>query len=535
MNQNLSRRWLLPVMFPLCLTLSACLSQHSRDDAPESVTTTERPAVAASLPELSTPSSEPVLAGYAIARADVAPQLDFWQRLAEGYQWPQCDYSPEAQRWAEYYGNNHELTDRILERAEPWLLLILERIEARELPHELIFVPAIESAFYPFAYSHGRAAGLWQFVAATARQQKLSIDWWYDGRRDVLASTDAALDYFEYLSSRFDGNWSLALSAYNAGQGRVTRSLRQNRSEAADTPAHQLSLPRETRAYVPKIMGFACLMNDPQRFGYQRPALSTASRLAVIEAEQPLLLPRIAEVSGMSMPDFQSINPGFNRWVTPPAGPHRAVIPIEQLDAVQTALDAGELFDDIRWQRHRVQRGDTLGGIARRYGVPIQVVRDVNQLGQSSMIRAGSHLLIPIPDQDGALELGERLAGLGVEHSVVSHYEVQSGDSLWRISRSMGVSIADLQRWNGLGDNAVLRPGQTLRIQSAQASSSTLSEASRHRTIQYRVRNGDSLWTIGRRFGVSPGQIRQWNNLSGDVLQPGQSLQLVVDLLTASS
>jgi membrane-bound lytic murein transglycosylase D len=464
----------------------------------------------------------------------VQPQVDLWYRLAQGYQLKQCEY-PEAQGWAEYYAQRTALTDRILERAEPWMALMLEAIEARDLPHELVFVPAIESAFYPFAYSHGAAAGMWQFVAPTARQQELTIDWWYDGRRDVLAATEAALDYLGYLGNRFDGNWSLALSAYNGGQGRVTRALRRHGGETLETPGHELRLPRETLAYVPKLMGFACLMAEPERFGYQRKPLSIVPKLAVITSERALLLPKVAEVAGMDMDSFHELNPGFNRWVTPPRGPHRVVIPADALTQVRSAMQAGELFDDITWQRHRVVNGDTLGGIARRYGIPIQVIRDTNQMGNSSMIRAGSHLLIPIPSAGSAEDLSERLVAMGAyEHASDSHYQVQRGDSLWRIANSVGTTVADLRRWNELEEDAIIRPGQSLRIRSGEASSTLLSEANRQRSIRYRVRRGDSLWSIAQKFNVSPRQIRRWNDLTKDMLQPGQRLQLVVDLLETS-
>ncbi len=198
-------------------------------------------------------------------------QFDLWQRAVNRFEFAQCHDFPEAQAWQNWFGERPEYIARVMERARPWLYDIVSELDRQQLPGELALLPIVESAYDPFAYSHGRAAGTWQFVASTARSHGIEINDWYDGRRDVYVATRAALGYLKQLNQRFDGDWNLTLAAYNGGQGRVGRAILRNKRASRPTDWQSLSLPRETKAYIPKLHGLACLFQSPHQHNIELP------------------------------------------------------------------------------------------------------------------------------------------------------------------------------------------------------------------------------------------------------------------------
>lgn len=462
-----------------------------------------------------------------IQEAPVLP-ADLWTRVREGFGLPH-QTNRRIQPHLDWYRNNPAYLDRVFERAEPFLYHILEQLEARGMPAEIALLPVVESAFDPFAYSHGRAAGLWQFVPATGKRFGLTQDWWYDGRRDVVAATEAALDYLEYLHRFFDGDWMLALAAYNSGEGTVRNAVRRNRAAGRPTDFWNLELPRETRAYVPKLLALSLVVEDPARHGLVLREIANAPHIALVDTGGQLDLAIAAELAGLPIDDLYRLNPGFNHWATHPQGPHRLVLPIDLAEDFGLAL--AELPPDqrLRWQRHEIRPGETLGHIAKRYQTTVAVLRETNQLSGNT-IRAGRHLLVPVAAtaaSDYRLSAAQRLArnqnkdrgGVRMTHVV------QRGDTFWDLSRRYDVPLRSLAQWNNMAPGDTLRPGQQLVVWDRKAERRTL------RTIQYQVRRGDSLARISSRFKVSVNDLLNWNGLSRDqYLQPGQTLKLYVDV-----
>ncbi len=472
------------------------------------------------------------------------PPVDLIGRLVAGYALPDHDH-PRAVRERNWFARHPDYLDRVVERARPYLHLIVEEIEARGMPGEIALLPVVESAFQPFAYSHGRAAGLWQFIPSTGRLYGLKQNWWYDGRRDVKAATHAALDYLQKLNADFDGDWLLALAAYNAGEGTVMRAVRRNAKAGKPTDFWSLKLPRETTAYVPKLLGVSAVFGDPEAFGLELPGVADAPVLAEVETGGQIDLARAADLAGISVDELYLLNPAFNRWATDPDGPHTLLLPHDRAEPFRTALASLDPEGRLQWRRHRIRGGENLGSIAGRYNTTPAVLRQVNQL-DGDLIRAGHHLLIPVaskPNSAYTHSVGQRHARTtaqkpSADSRRVTH-AVRGGESLWSIARRYGVSTRSLARWNAMGTRDTLAVGRELTVWlPPEAQGATLATANDRATLQrirYTVRPGDSLYAIASRFKVGVADLRRWNDLESDLLHPGQKLTLHVDVTRQAS
>lgn len=391
----------------------------------------------------------------AVAQDPPAAPVDLWQRLRSGFALPAVEHPNIAREVARLQraGPGFQV---LLEQGRPYLRLVLEEVERRGMPSEIALLPAVESGFHPLAYSPNGAAGLWQFMPATARRFDLTQDWWYDGRRDPMASTRAALDYLEHLLARFDGNWLHALAAYNAGGGTVSRAIRKNRERGLATDFWSLDLPGETDDYVPRLLALARVIADPEGAGMALPELPDAPEIAIVDADGQIDLRVAARLAEVPLEDFLRLNAGYNRAATRPDGPHRLLVPVDAAARLRSAL--ADLPEDqrLRWERHRIRSGDTLSGIAKRYAIDVAAIKRANRL-TSDRIRAGRDLLIPLSEVQSL-----QVAQASTAPTQVS-YRVRQGDSLYLIARRFDVSVAELQRWNGI-PGRLINPGQRLTV-----------------------------------------------------------------------
>jgi len=451
-----------------------------------------------------------------------------WPRLVGRFSMASCPEDSSAGRWAAWYADNAEYMERVLNRAQPWMHHIVNEVERRDLPGELALLPVVESAFDPFAYSHGRAAGPWQFLSGTARDFGITINDWYDGRRDFIAATGAALDYLEYLAGLFDGDWALALAAYNAGQGRVRRAIRRNAARGLGTAWHELPLPRETLGYVPKLKGLGCLFRDPARYAFVLPTLEDRPQVTTVALEKSVDVVALALDAELDLTELVTLNAGLNRHLTPPTGPSYLVVPVSRAQRVRDALEDLPAPPPVRNREVRIQRGDSLSVLAQRYGTSIDALKQANNL-QGNRLIAGQTLEVPgkpadePPAGDAAYQRVYReLAALQQQLLPTDRFihRVRSGESLWVIARRYGVSVGDLQRMNGLGGGTIIRPGQRLVIETDRSVQPPTPQSD-----HYVVRQGDSLWLISRRQRVGLNELMRWNDLDADsVLRPGQEL-----------
>ncbi len=458
---------------------------------------------------------------------------DVWKRIEHQltFHVPQNRQVVAERNW---YVKHPDYFKRIAKRAEPWLHFIVEEIERRQMPMELALLPIVESAFDPFAYSHGRASGLWQFVPGTGNRFKLKQTWWYDGRRDVIAATHAALDYLSFLHKTLEGDWLNAIAAYNSGEGRVGRAIKRNRRKHLPTDFWSLDLPRETSSYVPKLLALADILRNDEEFKIKWPAIANIPAIKVVDAHSQIDLAKAAEVAGMKLNELHQLNPGYNQWATDPKGPHKFVVPVEKAAKFEQRLAKLSKQERMAWQRYVVRSGDTLGTIAQKFNTSISVLRDVNKI-RGNIIRVKQPLLIPSSTkalQEYSLSADNRLVKTQNKkraNTKLTH-TVRNGDTMWDISREYKVNVRSLAKWNGMAPTDPIKPGQKLVVWKNQEKKAQSANAVM-RSIVYKVRNGDSLARIAQKFKVSVNDIAKWNKLDmKKYLQPGQSLKLYVDV-----
>ncbi|UPW19806.1 LysM peptidoglycan-binding domain-containing protein [Agarivorans sp. TSD2052] len=460
---------------------------------------------------------------------------DVWIRIEDQLSIPLPENNRRLQAQLNWFLKHPDYMNRVSQRANPYLFFIVEEIERRELPLELALLPIVESAFQPFAYSHGRAAGMWQIIPGTGTRFGLQQNWWYDGRRDVYASTNAALDYLEYLNKFFDGDWLHALAAYNSGEGRVRRAIRANQKAGKATDFWSLDLPKETRAYVPKLLALSQMLTNREAYQLNIPAISNQPYFQKIDTHSQIDLALAADLADIELKELHRLNPGFNRWATAPDGPHYLMIPVKSIANFEIALASLSKSDRMQWARYKVKPGDSLSVIAKRYNTTSQQIKELNQLN-STRIRAGHHLLVPVSSRDQSaytLSQSQRLAAKQNKPrgDIKMSYTVKPGDSFWSIAKTYKVNHRNIASWNSMAPTDTLKPGKKLVIWKKSNASDE-----RTQTITYQVRNGDSLSRIAQKFKVSVNDLLKWNDLSkSHYLQPGQKLKLHINVAEVSA
>lgn len=474
-----------------------------------------------------------------VAAAEAQPQPDaevpvvmddLWVRIQSGLGMDLDQNNSRIQAELDWYTSHQYYFSQISKRSAPYLYFIVKEAEVREVPLELALMPIVESSFDPFAYSHAGASGLWQFMPETGEHYGLEQNWWYDGRRDVVHSTRAALDYLKSLHKRF-GDWELALAAFNSGPGRVSRAVRQNRELGKSTRFWALDLPSETTAYVPKLIAISKVIRNPAKYGIKLPVIPNKPYFAKVQTGGQLDMAKAAQLSGVDIDELYRLNPGLNRWSTPPDGPHHLIVPVTQAEHFRTELAALPPEDRLTWHRYTVKAGDSLSIIAQRFQTSVEVLQDINKL-KSSIIKAGQGLLIPVAartQEAYALSADQRLASKQnrpVEGRYKVEYRVKAGDSFSTIASKYGVEIDEIARWNELSPREMLRVNQKLAIWKKKSAHHAVM-----RKVNYKVRSGDSLAKIASKFNVNVDQIRDWNtDLNEKYIHPGQLVTLFVNV-----
>ena len=491
---------------------------------------------------LTTDQSDSAASSDARAVAEPADVLD---KLRAGFN---LTYEDNARTAAElkWFARHPDYLNRVFTRAQRYMPYITAELERRGMPLELALLPIVESAYDPFAYSHGRAAGLWQMIPGTAKRFGIKQNWWYDGRRDVVDSTRAALDYLQHLEGLNDGNWLNAIASYNSGEGNVLRAARKNRKANKPIDFWYLKLPKETSMYVPKLLALVEIVADPKKFGLTLPVVEDKQQFMVADIGSQLDLALAAELAGVDVDTVYQYNPGYNRWSTDPSGPHKLVMPVAVADQFTAALGEVPAADRVRWKRHKVKSGEAISQIAEKYNTTVSALRAANNL-RGNTIRAGHHLMIPVAtkplsaysksaDARLAKTQNRQRAGNRVEHVV------RSGESFWTISRRYKVTHRQLAAWNGMAPGDTLSVGRKLvvwtnaDVNDTPRMSPTAALGNTTRRLHYTVRNGDSLYLIASRFRVTIAQLARWNKIdTNKILRPGQKLTMYVDVTAQSS
>ncbi len=474
---------------------------------------------------------------------DTETTHSIWPRVRAGFQLPDDIEHKALQSEVKWFAKHNRYLQRVMLRADPFLHYILEETEKRNLPTELVLLPIVESAYQPFAYSHGRAAGIWQFIPATGRHYGLKQNWWYDGRRDIYASTQAALNYLENLNKLFKGDWMLALAAYNSGSGTVQRAIRRNKKLNRPTDFWHLKLPKETRMYVPKLLALKEIITNPEKYSVSLRCIPDAPGFKQVKINAQIDLALAAELAELDLETLYNYNPAFNRWATDPDGPHSLILPYAAAEAFEKNYAKLPASKHLRWARHKIKSGETLSHIAVKYNTSVKHLKKVNNI-RGNNIRAGKHIMIPVSSKDNAsyaLSSSQRLKATqntkrGSRSKRINHI-VQNGESFWTIARKYKVNMHKLAKWNGMAIKDPLKKGQKLVIWSSDTktvAAKTHNPGNTIKSIHYTVRNGDSLSRIASRYRVNVKDLHRWNSIKGKYIQPGQRLKLYIDVTEQS-
>ncbi len=331
---------------------------------------------------------------------------NLWDRIRSGFYLREMG-GPLVHRHESWYVQRPDYVQRMVERSRRYLYFVVEELEKRHMPMEIALLPMIESSYNPDALSTMRAAGIWQFIPSTGRKYGLQQNFWYDGRRDVLAATRAALDYLQFLYVTF-GDWELALAAYNWGEGAVQRAISRNQARRQPTDYESLRMPLETRNYLPKLQAVKNLIAEPDAAGITLDPIPNEPYFAVVDAPRQIDLKKAAQLAGVPVAEFRSLNPGHNRPVITASGPASLVVPADKAAAFAANLqrNAEPL---VTWQAYELRKGERLETIARRFGISNWQLKEANGLKARSRLRPGQMLLVP-----GQGEEEEALPGQGL-------------------------------------------------------------------------------------------------------------------------
>lgn len=400
--------------------------------------------------------------------------IDIWQRIRQGYGLPDMD-SKLIIKYENWNRKHSDYIQEMLQRGNKYLFHIVEQIEQRNMPMEIALLPAIESAYKTKATSRSNASGLWQFIPATGRYFGMRQDWWSDQRRDILISTDAALDYLQSLHGEFNGDWLLALAAYNGGKGTIAKAIKRNIRNNKIANLENLQLRKETTHYVPKLIALSRVIMNPALYDIQLPKINNEPYFVIQEMAGQTDLLSLVKNTNLSRSDLDELNASFLRWASDPKGPHRIIVPIQHQASVANYLDNAPKLGRLNWREHLILKGETMKQIARKYSVSLSAIRSINGM-KNNTIHAGKIILIPLEkgkirtkQQDNqytnsspssSQDWGKHSKQL----STKTYHQVKQGDTLWGIARHYGLSVADLITWNNISKTQILALNQVIKL-----------------------------------------------------------------------
>ena len=455
-----------------------------------------------------------------------------WDRIRAGFAIPNLD-SAAVDRWTERYSKDPAYLLRMANRASQYLYNIVEEVEARNMPMELALLPFVESAFQPEALSRAKAAGLWQFMPATGKDYELEQNLWRDDRRDVLESTRAALDYFEYLHGLF-GDWQLTLAAYNWGEGSVQRAISRAKRRKQPTDYAHLRMPRETANYVPKLEAIKRIVSDPGKYGIELPDVGNEPYFVQVTKPRDIDVKTAAELAGMPLDEFRRLNPSYKLPVIVASHNNVMLLPADRvdffLDNLASWMDSGQPLS--RWSTYKLKQGESLALVAARAGMTEDYLREVNGIPKGRRVLPNSTLLI-LAEGDDQIDISAEEADAKLRLSPLTTwrrvtYRVRSGDTISGIARRWHITSRSIITANRLRSDR-LRIGQRLILTVPNVERSPIIEptsAPKGKHVIYTVKLGDTLGRIASRYGVSTASLRMTNRIRGNMIRPGQRLRI---------
>jgi membrane-bound lytic murein transglycosylase D len=367
-------------------------------------------------PSYSTQANAPVATGHYTATQSAS----LWRVIASGFTLNHNLNNPQVKAYVSYYKNHPQMVAAITARAQPYLYHIVQQVKARKLPMELALLPFIESGFRPRIHSYAGAVGIWQLIPATADRFGTTDSWWYSGSQDVQESTRAALNYLIYLNGYFNGNWQLAIAAYNSGEGTVKRAMRYNTQHGMPADFWTLNLPNQTRDYVPKLLALSEVIAHPGRYGLSLTYIPSRAVTLAVALPHQMGLDTVARFAGISHNMLKALNPGFKRIVTPPKGDYMLMLPASQVLTFEKNLSAHPDLKNTKWNRYIVKRHDTLARVAHVTGNTLSRLQFLNNL-KGNRIRVGQSLIYRIAYRTYTIKRGDTLSGIAAQYNLDLH------------------------------------------------------------------------------------------------------------------
>lgn len=477
------------------------------------------------------------------------------------------DFSDDesVQEQIRWYQKNISSLERYFSHAAPYIYYIYQEIKRRGLPTELALLPILESGYNPLDYSTAGAVGLWQIMPGTASGFGLKMNSWYDGRRDVITSTRAALKYLTYLHEYFNNDWLLAIAAYDAGEGTIQSAVNRSTRANAATDFWSLKLPRETHFYVPRLLALVAIVQNPEKYHVVLPKIEDEEYFKMVDTGGQIDLMQAAQLAGISLESLRKINPAFHHLATDPSGPYSLLLPADKVDIFNERLASLPTAKRIVWHQHVVSRGETLVSLAKQYRVSPSLLRKVNDI-KSPSLRIHEVILVPFNYNAAfATEVQTTKTVLSEEKipgpQQVIH-TVKDGETLEKIAIEYHVTMSNILAWNQINAGQTITPnqklliwvsekvGQDLQRQEQQKAQQEVKDRNKkdkkasgkkkHRSLEgvdaepvknfaknsYTIKVGDNLYSIAHHFGVSVDELRKLNRLSGKSLKIGSVIKI---------
>lgn len=400
---------------------------------------------------------------------------DLWDRLRIGFEFSDIHVdNKKAEKRINYHRQRllktPTLIKRVTDNAAPYFYYILSQLEQNNLPLEIAILPIIESHFDAFAYSPSRASGLWQFIPSTGKRFGLNQDWWHDERRDTIAATGAAIQYLLYLNKMFDGDWLLAMASYNAGQGTVLKAIKKNRKLGKPTDYWSLDLPKETQHYIPKLLAWRDIIKEPTHYNINFHPIPDEPTFEIVDIGSQIDLAQVADLAQVDIDTIYQLNPAYNRWATDPSPPHDLLIPVEKVATLKKELTNLPAQERIAWRKYIIKRNDSLSKIAVKYNSSVDLIAKINGI-KNGRIVSGKALMIPSASKNAKYYIKsaeQRLAKRqerppSKEANKITH-RVKTGESLWSIAKKYKVKTTSLARWNNMAPKDTLSVNRSLTI-----------------------------------------------------------------------
>jgi membrane-bound lytic murein transglycosylase D len=479
-----------------------------------------------------------------------------WSVLAKSFSL-QYSITPQVQAQIDWYREHPIQFYQLANQATPYLYYIYQKIQAYQIPAEIALLPLIESNYNPFVSSASGAGGLWQLMPNTAAELGIRQNWWYDGRRDIAASTKAALDYLDYLQTVFDGNWLLTFAAYNSGASAVQQAIGKNTRTGIPTGFWLLHLPQQTQNYVTKILALAAIIKEPDKYGIKLPVVKNEPYLEAVDVGSQIELAQVAKLAGMDLPTLYRLNPGYKHWATEPNSKHKLLLPIDVVDDFKIKLAQLPTEKRVKWDKYAVQPGDNLKQIASNFHIKPELVKEINNL-RSDFVEVGKVLRLPLgsrepryspeiyysksvklPSETSSREVNPiKLAASKLEQAQTQPQKpepiklalpptpaaITSAENISPAIKATAFTVALAEKSTAKTPDSKPAPSSTvakkMRVTSQPNPNKfvqvkTVLQKRAHK-ILHRVKAGETLFSIARNYKITRALLCQWNNLALD-------------------